>query len=106
MVDFSRDVTAVFKGGQGGGSSGGWCLSLRSFEMVQCLWYRRKVVCGWQRNLVPSYPQANRLNFAVLCFSQRLQKLEFFETDRFYLKICHGMFLTVALFLFTDGRNM
>lgn len=43
---------------------------------------------------------------STLFFSKTPETRILCETGNFYLKICHGMFLTVALFLSTDGRNM
>lgn len=43
---------------------------------------------------------------STLFFSKTPETGIICETGSFYLKICHGMFLTVALFLSSGGRNM
>lgn len=75
VIGFSRDVSAVFQGGQGGGSSGGWCLPLRSFEMVQYRVVPQKS-CIWMAEECASKLSTGELTefFSTL----RVQKLEFY----------------------------
>lgn len=102
-----QDVSAMFQGGQSGGSSEGWCLPLRSFEMVQCRVVPQKS-CIWMAEKFASKLSTGELTkfCSTLFFSKIPETGILCETGNFYLKLCHGMFLVVALFPSTDGRNM